>query len=128
MLLLAALVACGNTDNADMGDDPSGHTWELTDLQGVTPIEGTTLDMTIEDGTVHGSSGCNNYNGPATVDSGSMTLGPNFAVTFMACEQAIMDQEQKYLNALTQVTSYIIVGPDKLNLQDANGIEISRFQ
>jgi heat shock protein HslJ len=103
-----------------------GRTWQLVELEGSAPIAGTTIDMTIDDEAVSGSSGCNQYNGPVTYGGGEMTLGPNFAATMMACEEPIMDQEQAYLAALTTVTGYEL-SDDVLSLTDDTGQVVALF-
>lgn len=123
MVIAIAVVACG----AGTDDDPTGRTWELTELEGSAPVDGTIIDLTITDEGASGSSGCNSYTGPADVGAGTMTLGPDFAVTMMACEQPIMDQEQKYLDALTRVTAYQMAA-DELILEDAQGIALATFR
>lgn len=107
--------------------DPTGRTWQLVTLDGAPLVEGTVIDMTLEDDAVSGTAGCNGYSGPASFEDGSMTLGPEFAVTFMACEDPIMTQEQAYINALTRVTAYEL-SPDELLLQDGQGITIATFE
>jgi heat shock protein HslJ len=57
------------------------------------------------DGTVSGSGGCNQFNGPYRTSGTDITMGP-FATTRMACDQPIMDQELAYLEALTRATTY----------------------
>lgn len=127
-LCVVALAACGSgTEN-----DPTGRTWQLTDLEGAPLVDGTTIDLTITtegDDGVNGSAGCNSYNGPATVntDDNSMTIGPDLISTMMACEESIMDQELKYLDALVQVSSYQMAS-DELILEDAQGIAIATFR
>lgn len=121
--LAMSVVACAEGSE----NDPVGRTWDLTELNGSGVLEGTMLDLTIEGDSVSGSSGCNNYNGSATVgEDGSMTLGPDFAVTFMACDQPVMDQEQEYLTTLSRVTSYQTAA-EELLLKDANGIVVATF-
>ncbi|MGD2060108.1 MAG: META domain-containing protein [Acidimicrobiia bacterium] len=124
VLGLLALAAC----DEGLKNDPTGRTWQLTELEGSSLVDGTVIDLTIDGDTASGSAGCNTYNGPATVDqdTSAMTLGPNFAVTFMACDQPIMDQEQKYLDALTRVVSYQLAA-EELILEDANGIAVATF-
>lgn len=122
--LCFALVACGSgTDN-----DPTGRTWELTELEGSSLVEGTAIDLTITDDGVAGSSGCNNYTGTASLDieDGALTFGPDLASTMMACDQPIMDQEQKYLDALARVTSYQMAS-EELLLKDSNDIVVAAF-
>ena len=66
----------------------------------VTPLPGTTLTaMFAEDGTLSGSGGCNQYNGPYTLDGDAITIGP-LGTTKMACEEPVMAQEQQFLTAL----------------------------
>lgn len=122
--IATVVVACAEgTEN-----DPTERTWQLTTLDGSPVLDGTAIDLTIDGDTVSGTAGCNTYNGPAMVgDGGSMTLGPDFAVTFMACEQPVMDQEQEYLTALTRVTSYQMAA-EELLLEDANGIVTATFE
>ncbi|MFZ0014365.1 MAG: META domain-containing protein [Acidimicrobiia bacterium] len=123
VLSALALTGCGSGTD----DDPTGRTWELTELEGSSLVEGTTIDLTIADGTASGNAGCNTYTGEATVsDDGSMTVGPEIASTMMACEEPVMDQEQRYLDALAQVTGYEMA-PDELLLLDANGIALLTF-
>jgi heat shock protein HslJ len=122
LLLVVAVIGCSEPNT-----DPTGRTWELATLHGSAPLEGTTIDLTLEDESVFGSAGCNSYSGAAEFDAGSMTLGPEIAVTMMACEPAIMDQEATYLAALERVTGYVLE-PDELLLQDADGITLATFR
>lgn len=124
LVSVLALGACAEgTEN-----DPTGRTWQLATLGGSPVLDGTIIDMTIDGDTVSGSAGCNTYNGPASVgDDGSMSLGPEFAVTFMACDQPVMDQEQEFLDHLTRVASYQMAA-EELLLEDANGIVIATFE
>ena len=72
------------------------------------------------DGRVSGSSGCNRYMGPyQQAGGGALTIGP-LASTRIACEQALMDQETAYLNALQATTRYAFEN-DMLVLRDASG-------
>jgi putative lipoprotein len=117
--MVMALAGCSDASLED-------RTWQLVELEGSAPISGTTIDMTIDGEVVSGSSGCNQYNGPVTYGGGEMTLGPNFAATMMACEEAIMDQEQAYLSALASVTGYEVSG-DELSLTDDSGEVVAVF-
>lgn len=126
LLALGILVLAGCS--GDAGGDPTDRTWQLTELEGAPPLDGTSIELTIEEGTVSGGSGCNQYTGPAVVgDEGSMTLGPDFAITFMACDQPITDQEQSYLTALASVETFTIEN-DALLLADGNGEVVARFE
>jgi heat shock protein HslJ len=71
------------------------------------------------DGKLTGNDGCNSYNGTYTIDGDKITIGP-LATTRMACEQAVMDQETAYLNALAKAATYTL-GKDSLELRDVDG-------
>jgi len=71
------------------------------------------------DGRVSGSSGCNTYNGPFTVDGQSIKIGPVMS-TMMACEAPAMQTEQLYLKALSNAAKWSIDGGN-LFLRDASG-------
>jgi heat shock protein HslJ len=123
LIALATVVACSD----DAGDDPSDRTWQLTSLDGAAPVSGTLIDMTITDDGVGGTAGCNSYSGPATVSEGSMTLGPEFISTFIACDDATNAQEQRYLAALAEVTRYEM-DSDGLTLFDSEDNAVAVFQ
>lgn len=120
VLIISAACGGGNADIA-------GQTWNLTELQGSAPIDGTSIDLMISDGAVSGSSGCNQYVGPASVDGAQLTLGPDLASTLMACAEDVMDQETAYVEALDSVTSFEISG-DELLLKDSDGTVVARFE
>ncbi len=61
-----------------------------------------------EEKKVGGSSGCNQYFGSyETKEDGTLTFGA-LAMTEMAClsPEGVMDQEQQYLEALSEVSTY----------------------
>jgi len=70
-----------------------------------------------DDGSLSGSSGCNNYSGTYEVDGENMSIGP-LAATQKFCEQpeGTMDQESEYLAALQTVAMWSIDG-DVLDLR-----------
>ncbi len=71
------------------------------------------------DGRVSGRGGCNNYNGPFTLDGNNIKIGP-VASTMMACDEATMKQEMAYFKALENTTTYSIRG-NTLELRAADG-------
>ncbi|MBP6786300.1 MAG: META domain-containing protein [Candidatus Promineofilum sp.] len=72
-------------------------------------IEGSLIDVVFDQagGTVSGTAGCNNYNGPMKTADGGFALGP-FISTAMACTEpeGVMEQEADYLAALAGATSF----------------------
>lgn len=85
-------------------------TWRLIaygDPADPTPvIEGTEVTATFEASGVGGNAGCNTYGGSFQFEGASLTIS-GLVSTLRACEdQAVMDQEAAFLEALRNVTSY----------------------
>jgi heat shock protein HslJ len=92
----------------------------------VSVAAGTVLTANFgADGKLSGSAGCNNYTASYQTDGNKITIGPA-ASTMMACEQAVMDQEQQYLAALSTAATYRIDG-NKLELRTADGALAAQF-
>ena len=74
-----------------------------------------------EDDAVHGSGGCNNFNGTYAVAGDSLTLGP-LASTMMFCgeEEGVMDQESAFLSLLQSAAGYSFEGSE-LHILDGEG-------
>ncbi len=100
------LVSCGPLGGPGQ-EALTGQVWTLTALMGEPPLRETTITAEFGgDGRVSGSSGCNTYSGSYAVDGNKLSLGQAMASTMMACQPAVMDQEQAYMKALGAVTSY----------------------
>lgn len=122
MFLAVTVAACASSN-----DDPTGRTWELTELEGSALVDGTSIDMTLTSDTVSGSGGCNQYTGSVVVGDGEITFGPDIAGTLMACPEPVSAQEQKYFDVLSRVTAYEM-GSDSLMLLDDQGITVATFE
>jgi heat shock protein HslJ len=90
-----------------------GVRWEVTGYNNgrhavVGPKLGTRLTLMFEDGQVSGSSGCNRFHGSFKVDGKMLAIG-SLATTRMACEDAVMAQEQEFLRALQSAETWAIV-------------------
>jgi len=74
-------------------------------------LEGTEITLTLEGGTAQGSAGCNAYGAAYTLDGISLAFG-DVAATERDCPtpKGVMEQEQRYLAALKDVTGYSMVG------------------
>jgi heat shock protein HslJ len=106
-----------------------GIDWQLTQLlldSGPAAVpEGFVATLRIEDGQAGGSSGCNIFGGPVTIDASSLTIGA-LAMTEMACADPRMNLEAAYLGRLAQVASYQLDG-SALRLLDAAGTVLLVF-
>jgi heat shock protein HslJ len=127
-LVVVALVAgCGGDEEG--GSDAGtleGRPWVLT--SGVDVPQDVAVawpSATFADGTVSGSTGCNQFSGPYTVDGDSLELG-QLAQTQMACAPPADRIEQSYVAALGRVARWRVDG-EELVLADADDAELLRY-
>ena len=108
-LILATLAACSRL-TAPLSDPLDGTSWTLETYGAAKPIPGTTITLAFENGTAHGSSGCNSYSGNYTLRGSRIEIG-SLVSTLMAClgPEGVMDQEQAFLGFLGDARSYEIV-------------------
>ena len=94
-------------------DDLEGRTWVAEEIAiegSLTPlVANTVVTAAFEDGSVSGIASCNNYFGGYEVDGDAITFGA-LGSTLMACEPAVMDQEQAYLAALAEADRFSVDG------------------
>jgi heat shock protein HslJ len=126
VLLLCLASGCGG-DEAPASDEASlvGVPWVLTaglDAQG---WENAPPSATFADGTVGGSTGCNRFTAPFTVDGDSLELG-TIAATQMACVPPSDTVERAYLAALGKVARWRMDG-SSLVLLDGEENELLRY-
>jgi heat shock protein HslJ len=77
-----------------------GSEWLLEDLAGGGVIDNAQATLAFpEEVRVTGNDSCNRFFGPAEIRAETIKLGP-LASSRMACPDAVMDQEKKYLDAL----------------------------
>ncbi len=127
VLVLGVAAGCGTDDAGDAGAASfEGRPWVLAsgipfpqDVAIVRP------SATFEGGTVSGSTGCNRYTGPYTVDGDSLELG-QIASTMMACPPPADAIERAYVAALGKVAEWRSDGDD-LVLVDSDGADLLRY-
>jgi heat shock protein HslJ len=109
-LLLAACAPAGS-GQAEL----DGTQWQLTTINGEKVAEmlaGRAVTIRFEGAEAGGSAGCNTYGGSYEADaaSGSISFSDLFA-TLMACEdEAVMQLEASFLEALNNASNYEIEG------------------
>ncbi len=77
----------------------SGSEWQLEDLGGVAADHGNATLTFPEAGKVAGNGSCNRFFGSTEINGDAIKLGA-MGSTRMACAEAIMNQEARYLEAL----------------------------
>ena len=107
LVLIAGCIGSGKKTMAET--NPAGlmgSTWLVVDIGGRGVIDDAQTTITFEaEGRVAGSGGCNRYFGSVTIKGDAITFG-KLGSTMMACVPALMDQEQRFLNALAATRSY----------------------
>ncbi len=80
-------------------------TWVVEDIarRGIIDASRMTLEFD-EPGRIAGSAGCNRYTATLAMDDG-LSIGP-IAATRRMCPEALMTQEQRFLDALSSVNRY----------------------
>ena len=76
--------------------------WRVTQIGDVVP-QGTAPTMTFAvDGRFYGSTSCNRFNSSYSLDGNSLEVG-NVAATKRACEAGLMQQERRFLDAISLI-------------------------
>lgn len=119
------LTACGVGGADGSVASPEGE-WTLLTLNGAPLLADSTITATFEEGKITGYSGCNSYGGAYTVKGADLQLG-EIAMTLMAClEEGVMEQEQAYMEALSNVAKFRLDN-DRLELLDASGVSLLAY-
>ena len=103
LLALAGLTfaACGSDDDADgaadststpTAEDLAGRGFVSSDVTGHDLVDGSEITMRFLDDSVNVNAGCNTMNGGYEITDGAFVAG-QFAMTAMACDDPLMDQD-----------------------------------
>lgn len=117
-----------------MDDEPipfEGTEWRLaawTDPDGTdVPVPaGILATAVVADGVIAGSTGCNRYHAPCSVDGAALEIGPA-AMAMMACDPERTAVERAFTIALAGVRAWAL-DEDVLRLLDADGRAVLRFR
>jgi heat shock protein HslJ len=133
LLALSFVAGCGGDEGSSGttagGAEPAslaGVPWKLVSGLDVEGVEASPPSATFENGVMGGSTGCNHYGGPVTIDGDSMKIGM-IAATQIACPPPADSVERAYLAALGQVDGWRMDG-SALVLVNGDGDELLRFE
>jgi heat shock protein HslJ len=127
--LALLLVGCtGASEHVAQGAAAiAGSVWLAEEIAGAAVTGDMPITLRFDaDGGASGRGGCNSYGGSYTLTGDALSFGP-IAATRMACEPALMDQEQRYFDTLAKVTRYAVADDGALLLTTGEGKEI-RFR
>jgi heat shock protein HslJ len=123
-LLLVVADGCGGngkTATSKLEDTP----WVLVSGRNIDVPNGVWPSAVFREGRAAGSTGCNRFGAPYTLDGDKIELGEAFA-TKMSCGPQLDDLERSYFSALHKVERWH-VDDDVLSLSDADGNELLRY-
>lgn len=121
------VAAAGEVPAAPKAASPVGR-WLAEDIKGGGVIDRARTFLEIDaGGRVSGSGGCNRLSARALISGPSITFAM-VATTRMACAPAVMDQEQRFLAALSEVRAWRVdAATQKLHLTAADGMPLLQF-
>jgi heat shock protein HslJ len=97
------------------------HTYLLEWIGERPLIDNSYLTITMgKDGRAYGSGGCNHWFAPYTQEDHTITIGP-VGNTRKVCAPAVMEQEQRFLDALNKVQRWDISPIGQLRLWPEQG-------
>jgi len=97
-------------------------------MEGLRVSEAPRLFLTFtSDGKVTGNAGCNQFGGEAKVAGDSLRLGPLISTRRACADQARMEREQRFLDALERARSWRL-DQGRLVLIDSEGAARLRFE
>ncbi|HWV21941.1 MAG TPA: META domain-containing protein [Devosia sp.] len=118
------VVTIGDRALAGCGSDPLSllvGDWKVEEISGTPVIAGSETSIGFDlDGSMYGNASCNRFFGGFSLTGEGLTLSPGGA-TMMACLDGLMEQEQKFLTALEEVSRFESLPDGALRLMDANG-------
>jgi len=117
--------ACGGGASAPPAPLP-GTSWVLESIGGTPAVERgrATLEF-VESGRASGNGSCNRFSGVASMVRDSLAIGPLMSTKMACAEDALTNQETRYLAALESARRYAVTG-DTLTIY-AQGSEELRF-
>ncbi|WP_299796130.1 META domain-containing protein [uncultured Shewanella sp.] len=117
---MLGLTACQSTVETQQQDIDLQGSWHIEVINEKPVIDYSPAQLTFEqDGKLTGNNSCNNFFGQYSVDGAQITLNPAGS-TMKACVDALMDQEQRVMMAMPEITSGELK-KGKLLLKDAEG-------
>jgi heat shock protein HslJ len=123
----AVVVTIGEQARVGCGGDPLSllvGDWRVEAMSGAPLIAGSETSLAFDlDGSMHGNASCNRFFGGFSLTGEGLTLSPGGA-TMMACDTGLMEQEQKFLAALEQVSRFESLPDGALRLVDVEGATV----
>jgi len=120
----AMLFLAGCTSTPEEAATLVGPVWIAEQVAGgALPVDPQVTLQFGADGNAAGKGGCNQYSGPYQTTGSNISFGAMVS-TKMACDGAIMEREQAYLDLLARVSTYEVRNDAELVLYADDGKRI----
>ncbi|MBK8158506.1 MAG: META domain-containing protein [Rhodospirillaceae bacterium] len=117
LLVLVASCAADRPEQAEI----VGPVWVAETIAGAPVIPGTVVTLKLDpEGRSGGKAGCNSYGAGYQRDGGTLSFEQAFSTKMFCSPDALMAQEQAYLDLLSRIAAYQTQG-DKLLLNATDG-------
>jgi heat shock protein HslJ len=108
------------------GGDPAvllqGAEWVVEDIAGAGIVDGSRATLNFgADGQLAGSGSCNRYSGSYMLTGEGLSVSSKTAMTMMACVPALMQQESRFMELLSQVRRFRLGADGALILESDTG-------
>lgn len=131
VLATVGVVAMGGSFLAACGEevaDLDGRTFTATEVRGHDLVEGSGITLAFADGQISAQAGCNTLVGGGTWDGGILALDAELASTLMACDDALMAQDD-WLSGFLVSDPALSLDGDTLTLgDDATGMTLTETE
>ena len=122
LTLTLALASCEPSVNAGSEQNAiDRHDWRAQSIAGVAVPYPERVTLSLANGTVSGSGGCNQYSGPVEYANGRIRIGPLISTKMACAESDLMQLEQKFLDALQTASAYKVSAQPELTITTAGG-------
>jgi len=124
MLAIGALaVGCRSGHAANPAPSLIGTSWRAEEIDGRGVLERPESTLAFDARRITGHTACNRYFGELELGEGTLRLKPA-GTTRMACAPVVMDQESRFLAALSAATAFRIDGGKLLLLDEAGRVRV----
>ncbi|MGC8120669.1 META domain-containing protein [Marinobacter sp. VGCF2001] len=123
LLVTGSLWGCALNTQSSSGAAVSlaGSQWQVLEIDGEPVIADSEVTLAFtEQGRVFGSSSCNRFNGGWHMQGEKLSF-THMAATKMACLDALMQQENRFLSLLGDVDRYQVENDGRLVLTTGQG-------
>ena len=125
LVLVTSTTSLAQSDNLERS--LVGSTWLAEDIGGHGVAHGvrTTIEFGAP-GRIDGLAACNRYTGPVSFDRDGVAFG-DLASTRMMCPDSIMDQEQRFFEALAKIDRLALADDGRTLIAYAGGAPVMRL-